>query len=608
MLVSESGKNRSQKKSCQSRSQEKVVRTTAMSLKCDNAVPYITQSATKASQTSQPRETKMEKIKRYEELRRELDNGEITQKGFDARVKTLLSSAQREVGPSETHAVLTAAQVFESAKKLVKKKQFPLRRPAQKNFFKIRMTPMEWKSRTKLSSGRFVKLVLDEAPPRVIFNGHETYDDLVKAGRERFWLKEEDKDGYEYTLCHADGTRWSKQEFEQEHLTLSEISNPWKRTLYIGKKELEVVCLGEEIPTSAPGSSADDVLREHEDRPTSAQLSAGPESERVSEDIVVGANELVGPQSAAAGASAEVAQFASMTPPTLPSLYLPRVPFVDVSFIKYDEDKLLGEGNFGKVYAGSFQGTPAAVKRILCTEGKHEDDIQHEIRVSLRLSHPNVVRLLAVARTDAFFLLATEYIHGATLDAVLHKVDCQIQFEGDDGTFVALDLSMAIEYVHSQRVVHQDIKPANVMVHHRTKRAVLTDWGLANIRDTVILRQGSRQLSHAVGPTGGTLLYMAPECVVKYQDASFQTDVWSLGATIVEIFTGSFPWTVRKQKELAALMAAGTPPHALTQLEGRCDYLHSIFSYNPSERPTASQIVELIKSQVDLQSRYGYTW
>ncbi|XP_041839942.1 mitogen-activated protein kinase kinase kinase 1-like isoform X4 [Melanotaenia boesemani] len=541
MLVSESGKNRSQKKSCQSRSQEKVVRTTAMSLKCDNAVPYITQSATKASQTSQPRETKMEKIKRYEELRRELDNGnisypsttphlfniitamyiilsgEITQKGFDARVKTLLSSAQREVGPSETHAVLTAAQVFESAKKLVKKKQFPLRRPAQKNFFKIRMTPMEWKSRTKLSSGRFVKLVLDEAPPRVIFNGHETYDDLVKAGRERFWLKEEDKDGYEYTLCHADGTRWSKQEFEQEHLTLSEISNPWKRTLYIGKKELEVVCLGEEIPTSAPGSSADDVLREHE-------------------------------------------------------------------------------------------GTPAAVKRILCTEGKHEDDIQHEIRVSLRLSHPNVVRLLAVARTDAFFLLATEYIHGATLDAVLHKVDCQIQFEGDDGTFVALDLSMAIEYVHSQRVVHQDIKPANVMVHHRTKRAVLTDWGLANIRDTVILRQGSRQLSHAVGPTGGTLLYMAPECVVKYQDASFQTDVWSLGATIVEIFTGSFPWTVRKQKELAALMAAGTPPHALTQLEGRCDYLHSIFSYNPSERPTASQIVELIKSQVDLQSRYGYTW
>ncbi|XP_041839948.1 uncharacterized protein LOC121638921 isoform X1 [Melanotaenia boesemani] len=80
-----------------------------MSLKCDNAVPYITQSATKASQTSQPRETKMEKIKRYEELRRELDNGEITQKGFDARVKTLLSSAQRE-GTAQVFKADTSAE------------------------------------------------------------------------------------------------------------------------------------------------------------------------------------------------------------------------------------------------------------------------------------------------------------------------------------------------------------------------------------------------------------------------------------------------------------------------------------------------------------------
>ncbi|KAL1276356.1 hypothetical protein QQF64_035979 [Cirrhinus molitorella] len=50
-----------------------------------------------------------------------------------------------------------------------------------------------------------------------------------------------------------------------------------------------------------------------------------------------------------------------------------------------------------------------------------DQDIQHEILVSLRLSHPNIVRLMAAARTDNAFLLANEYIHGTTLDDALHN-------------------------------------------------------------------------------------------------------------------------------------------------------------------------------------------
>ncbi|XP_013856618.1 serine/threonine-protein kinase mos, partial [Austrofundulus limnaeus] len=169
--------------------------------------------------------------------------------------------------------------------------------------------------------------------------------------------------------------------------------------------------------------------------------------------------------------------------PTLPSLYLPRVPYVDKALITYSEDNLLGEGTFGKVYRGSFHGTPAAVKRIVCgQQGMEDSDIQHEINVSLRLSHPNIVRLMAVARTDSCFYLAAEYIHGATLNQVLHADSCVVKLEEDDASFISLDLSMAVEYIHAQRIIHQDIKPANVMVHQQSKRAVLTDWGMANVR------------------------------------------------------------------------------------------------------------------------------
>lgn len=144
----------------------------------------------------------------------------------------------------------------------------------------------------------------------------------------------------------------------------------------------------------------------------------------------------------------------------------------------------------------------------------------------------------------------------------------------------------------------------------QSKKAVLTDWGLANIRDTVQLRQGSRMEGRAVGPTGGTFLYMAPECILFFQDASWTTDMWSLGATYLELFTRSTPWVVRRQRELAALMTSKTPPHALQSLNEKYHFLFSLLNYEPQSRPTASEVVEFLKSGIglDLESRYGYKW
>ncbi|XP_039461922.1 probable receptor-like protein kinase At5g18500 [Oreochromis aureus] len=144
-------------------------------------------------------------------------------------------------------------------------------------------------------------------------------------------------------------------------------------------------------------------------------------------EAMEGAEEL----SEGAGNSELLIDFAESfnTTPKSPSLYLPRVPYVEEALITYSEDNLLGEGTFGKVYRGSFHGTPAAVKRIVCgQQGMEDSDIHHEINVSLRLSHPNIVRLMAVARTESCFLLAAEYIHGATLQQVLHTDSCLVKF------------------------------------------------------------------------------------------------------------------------------------------------------------------------------------
>lgn len=98
------------------------------------------------------------------------------------------------------------------------------------------MAPMEWKPRTPRRCGRYQKLIMDEAPPRIILQGHETYDDLITIAKERFWP--ERTEGSEFTLCHSDGTRWSKEDFHKEYRTVSDITHLWKRTLYIGRRQL----------------------------------------------------------------------------------------------------------------------------------------------------------------------------------------------------------------------------------------------------------------------------------------------------------------------------------------------------------------------------------
>ncbi|XP_042564058.1 GTPase IMAP family member 8-like [Clupea harengus] len=95
-----------------------------------------------------------------------------------------------------------------------------------------------------------------------------------------------------------------------------------------------------------------------------------------------------------------------------------KVPFVDVSTISVNDDELIGRGSYGTVYRGSYQGTPAAVKKIKIG---NNPGLTNEFIIPGRLSHPNIVRMIAVARSETHVLIANEYIHGANLQEVLYK-------------------------------------------------------------------------------------------------------------------------------------------------------------------------------------------
>ncbi|XP_062398153.1 uncharacterized protein LOC134088247 isoform X2 [Sardina pilchardus] len=275
------------------------------------------------------------------------------------------------------------------------------------------------------------------------------------------------------------------------------------------------------------------------------------------------------------------------------------IHFVNVSTMAVNNDNCIGRGSYGTVYKGSYLGTPAAVKIIPIGDSSV---ITNEFLIPLRLSHPHIVRMMAVAKSETQILIANEYIQGADLNQVLHK-DTPIKYK--DKLFVALDIAIAVEYIHGKRIIHQDLKPANIMISEVNRKAYLTDWGLANCKETMSMATGSRQTYY--GPLGGTPPYMAPECLVECKKCSTMSDMWSLGVTLLEMFTNSPPWLSNNPQQIRELLYKQQGPHALDTLQPALDdILKPLIEFEPDSRMNAKDLVELLKSKVDVSKRHSF--
>ncbi|XP_013639787.1 PREDICTED: mitogen-activated protein kinase kinase kinase NPK1-like [Brassica oleracea var. oleracea] len=116
-----------------------------------------------------------------------------------------------------------------------------------------------------------------------------------------------------------------------------------------------------------------------------------------------------------------------------------------------------------------------------------------------------------------------------------------------DVQLFALHILKGINYVHSKKIVHCDIKPANILLKPVKSSSILgclmpngfepklADFGLA-------LRKTSDEYGDGCGFARGTLLYMAPELLCS-GNLDYCADIWSYGCTILEMFTGKKPWS-----------------------------------------------------------------
>ena len=186
------------------------------------------------------------------------------------------------------------------------------------------------------------------------------------------------------------------------------------------------------------------------------------------------------------------------------------------------EKNPFASGGFGNIHMAKWRKENVVVKLIKANSEEEKQAVKCEANLTLRLNHPNVITLFGVTyvnrRQPGIVMEKAE--HGS-LDKWIDKTN------HENVTKIALGIVDGLKYVHSQKVVHRDIKPNNILMCGPKDDMIpkIADFGVAKVIQTVMMTHTR------VGPD----LYMAPE-VRLHQRYSFAADIFSLAMTLFELF------------------------------------------------------------------------
>eukprot|EP00929_Paragymnodinium_shiwhaense_P013769 TRINITY_DN12161_c0_g1_i1.p1 TRINITY_DN12161_c0_g1~~TRINITY_DN12161_c0_g1_i1.p1 ORF type:complete len:739 (+),score=180.56 TRINITY_DN12161_c0_g1_i1:95-2311(+) len=203
----------------------------------------------------------------------------------------------------------------------------------------------------------------------------------------------------------------------------------------------------------------------------------------------------------------------------------------------YEMREKLGEGSFGEVFKVSHRvsGETRVCKKISRLKGAMDiEEILGEIKSMAMLDHPNVIKVFEYFVDGEFVSQIMEPCHGGELKGRIDEVFRNGKPFYGEGFIrdVMKQIMRALAFMHSERFMHKDLKPENVMMVDKTTSCIkVIDFGLAELFNK------DQKLSTAAG---GTLLYMAPEVFDRKLD--MRCDVWSAGVIVYNLITGDYPF------------------------------------------------------------------
>ena len=209
---------------------------------------------------------------------------------------------------------------------------------------------------------------------------------------------------------------------------------------------------------------------------------------------------------------------------------------------RYEIRQSLGKGGMGEVFLAYDRTTQQALAlKIVREEARMPGDdeaLRQELLLARSVSHPNVCRVYDLAPSVYGPILVMECITGQTLHTHIRRKKAQGGYSADEFRRIAHDVASGVAAIHSQGLVHGDLKPGNVMVTTNPDgsfgKAIVLDFGFAKERARASARRPGAP------PDGGTPNYMSPERI-RSGGASPDDDVYALSLTLLEMWTCRVP-------------------------------------------------------------------
>ncbi len=278
----------------------------------------------------------------------------------------------------------------------------------------------------------------------------------------------------------------------------------------------------------------------------------------------------------------------------------------DPSFSReIDPDELtygdsIGEGATATVFSGSLGGRGVAIKNFHFMQ---RSEFNREVRILMRLQHPNLVQLIATTSKDKLRLVM-ELCSGGSLYCLLHERKFKLCI--DQILDACRGTLQGLAYLHNERIIHMDLKSRNILLEsvivdgNSTVRVKIADFGISRIASVT-----SGRVSAPI--IGGTWYWMSPETLVgDLDEISTKSDIYSFAICLFEMLSGELPYAAVEGLNMlppvtiAIKIANGFRPDVTRisrsepQVAALLNLIQKSWCYEPSERPTAQSLLDAL--------------